>query len=290
MSVRGHAQFDGLAALHATGAVDAQERGALERHLEVCLECVSEVKTLLPITHALVHGAPPLAPPAALRRRLLNRVTGAGYDEQTVVDPLDTFAAVEDKDRPTVPEPATKRGAGGLFWAAAILLIAAAGAVGWYIGELDRQARDLGDRLRTADARADQTAAALAAEQARSRVRDQVVTMLSEPGVQRLELLGQPIAPRAAGRALWSDTSELVVVATGLPALPSGDVYQLWFGTIDGPLGAGLMEPNQDGQALLRVPLPELVVMPVPMALTVEPFGGMPAPTGDIYLLGQGTP
>ncbi len=33
--------------------------------------------------------------------------------------------------------------------------------------------------------------------------------------------------------------------------------------------------------------VPHTVPLPVTMALTVEPFGGMPAPTGDIYLLGQ---
>lgn len=287
MSVGGHAQFDGLAALHAIGALDATERTALERHLEVCAECVSEVTTLLPTSHGLVHGVPPLAPPAALRARLLGRVTGSAVAEPTAADPLDTFAAVEDEERPAVAVP-SRRGGGGLFWATAVLLIGAAGAVGWYIGELDRQMTAVGEDLRVAEQRAEQTEAALTAEQARTRERDDVLAMLSAPGVQRMDLVGQPIAPRASGRALWNDAGDLLVLATGLPPLATGDVYQLWFGTIDGPQGAGLMQPDEAGRALLRVPVPELDVMPVPMALTVEPFGGMPSPTGDVYLLGQG--
>ena len=70
-------------------------------------------------------------------------------------------------------------------------------------------------------------------------------------------------------------------------SLPAGDIYQLWFVLPDAPVGAALLAPDADGSATLTVEIPDAVALPATMAITVEPAGGVPAPTGDVYLLGQ---
>ena len=277
MSDPQHAPFEGLASLYALGALSEADRTAFETHLELCLECVTEVKSLLPVTHALVHGAPPLDAPGALRARVLGQVTG------TVPAPLD------EPDTPTPVVTPPRRRPGPLFWLAATLLIAAVGLGGRHVAGLNRQI----DRLRATAATATGLLERLDVELGTARTavaeREAVLALVTGADVQRLDLAGQPLAPRASARVLWNDAAEMVFIATGLPSLPAGDVYQLWFVLPDAPVSAALLEPDDDGDATVTLEVPAIVTLPAVMAMTVEPAGGVEAPTGDLYLLGQPT-
>ncbi len=290
MSDLQHAPFDGLAALYAMGALSEDDQTAFETHLEVCLECVSEVKSLLPVTHGLVHGAPPLDAPAALRTRVLGQVTGtAPAPRDTQAAPLDTvFSAVDEPDMPPIVIKPT-RGPGALFWLAATLLIAAAGLGGWYVTEVDRQIEGLRAAVDTATRLAKRAQTEVEAARAAAAEREAVLAIVTGPDIQQLDLAGQPLAPRASARALWNDAADMVFIATGLPSLPAGDVYQLWFvlPVPDAPMSAAMVEPDADGNATLILEVPDTVTLPVVMAMTVEPAGGVSAPTGNLYLLGQ---
>jgi anti-sigma-K factor RskA len=76
---------------------------------------------------------------------------------------------------------------------------------------------------------------------------------------------------------LAADRHELAVVTTGLPALPSGQVYQLWLIGKPAITSAGLLPPAKDG----RTPpvLATGVVKGDTLGLTVEPAGGSAQPT-----------
>ena len=288
MSDPQHAQFDQLSALYAVGALSADDRTDFETHLEVCLQCVREVKSLLPVTRGLVYGPPPLEAPAALRTRVLGQVTGtAPAPRDTPAAPLDAvFSAVDESDMSPIGIQPT-RGPGALFWLAATLLIAAAGFGGWYVTEVDRQTEGLRAAVDTATRRAERAQTEAAAARAAAAEREAVLAIVTGPGVQQLDLAGQPLAPRASARALWNDAADMVFIATGLPALPAGDIYQLWFVLPDAPVSAALIEPDLGGEATVRLEVPDTVTLPAVMAMTVEPAGGVPAPTGELYLLGQ---
>lgn len=74
-----------------------------------------------------------------------------------------------------------------------------------------------------------------------------------------------------------------VFVDQGL-ATPQGDrVYQLWLVDDTGPLPAGTFRPSQNGVALVFESLEPGVII----AMTEEPAGGSPAPTGAILLSTQ---
>jgi len=290
MSDPQHAPFDGLATLYALGALSGADRTAFETHLELCLECVTEVKSLLPVTHALVHGAPPLDPPDALRARVLGQVTGTAPAPRDMTPaPLDAVSgALDEPDTPTlVVTP--RRGPGALFWLAATLLIAAVGLGGQHVAGLYRQIDALRATVATATGRAERMDLDLGTARTAASEREAVLALVTGANVQRLDLAGQPLAPRASARVLWNDADEMVFIATGLPSLPAGDVYQLWFVLPDAPVSAALLEPDEEGDATVRLEVPDTVTLPAVMAMTVEPAGGVPAPTGDLYLLGQPT-
>jgi anti-sigma-K factor RskA len=60
--------------------------------------------------------------------------------------------------------------------------------------------------------------------------------------------------------------------------------YQLWVVTAQAPVSAGLLTP--DAQKRGDVQHTARHSQPVAMAVTIEPAGGVPAPTGARYLVG----
>jgi anti-sigma-K factor RskA len=109
--------------------------------------------------------------------------------------------------------------------------------------------------------------------------------ILAAADVKRVDLAGQDVAPGASGRAFWSRSDGVMFTATGLPPLPKGKVYQLWVVTSAAPLSAGLLTPDESGHVMAVADMPP-GVEPVAVAVTIEPEGGVPSPTGAKYLVG----
>jgi anti-sigma-K factor RskA len=127
---------------------------------------------------------------------------------------------------------------------------------------------------------------ALVREQASAAEARREIEIATAPDVKRVDLAGQPAAPRAAGRVFWSPSRGLLFTAANLPPLPPGRVYQLWYVTAAAPVSAGLVSPDASGQSRTLTPS-RAPVQPKAFALTIEPDGGVPAPTGAFYLLGS---
>ena len=202
---------------------------------------------------------------------------------------LRMLAGLDEPDTPTPLVTPRRRGPGVLFWLAASLLIATTGGVGWYVAELSNQVQSLRAALDAANNLTERAETQMEAARAATAEREAVLALVTGSDVQQLDLEGQPLAPRASARVLWNNAAEMVFIATGLPSLPAGDVYQLWFVLPDAPVGAALLEPDQNGDATMILEVPDTVTLPPVMAMTVEPAGGVPAPTGNLYLLGQPT-
>ena len=270
--------FEGQAALYALGALGKAERSRFEAHLEASLDCVKEVKSLLPVAHLLPQTAVPVDPPPALRERVLREVAGW----------------TPGPDEPPGPAPATsppaasrKSGLGPLFWLVALLLVAVGGGGGSYVAALHREIADLQADAQSANTRADilELEATVAGLEAARR--DEVIAIAIDPTVRSLTLAGQPLAPVGTGRALWTEAGLMAFLATGLPPPPEGQTYQLWFVTPEAaPIPAALILPEPGGDATVTLQLPEGVT-PAAMAVTIEPAGGASQPTGDVYLLSE---
>lgn len=268
-----HDGFDDQAALYALGALGKAERSRFEAHLEASLDCVREVKSLLPVAHLLPQTAVPVDPPPALRERVLREVGG--------------WTPAAGESPAPAPSPPRRSGLGFRFWLVALLLVAVAGGGGSYVAALHRQIADLQADAQSANTRADilELEATVAGLEAARR--DEVIAIAIDPTVRSLTLVGQPLAPVGTGRALWTESGLMAFLATGLPPPPEGQTYQLWFVTPEAaPIPAALILPEAGGDATVTLQLPEGVT-PAAMAVTIEPAGGASQPTGDVYLLSE---
>jgi anti-sigma-K factor RskA len=250
------------AAAYVLGSLSPEERTEFEVHLVGCAECAVEVGAFARVTAALAHAAPPLAPSARLRDRVVAAAQAFppppsglktseldfGLADRLAGRPADSLAGAAPWQPRAVFAP----------WLLAAASLAMALGLGGYSVALRRAASDA----------------------------KTVVVVLGASDLVRVELAGQPVAPRAAARAFWSRSRGLVFTASNLPPLASGRTYQLWIVTGQTPVGAGLLKPGADGIAHAVFATPSDLSTAVAMAVTIEPDGGVPAPTGDKYLVG----
>jgi hypothetical protein len=171
-------------------------------------------------------------------------------------------------------------------WLATAASLALAAGLTIYTGQLRTRITTLEDELRETRARADATERQMTDAQTVAAGAQMAVGVLTAPDVARVDLAGQTVAPQASGRAFWSRSRGMVFNASNLPPLPAGRTYQLWVVTAQAPISAGLLTPNAAGNVSETFNTPQDLPQPVAMAVTIEPAGGVPAPTGDRYLVG----
>ena len=103
-----------------------------------------------------------------------------------------------------------------------------------------------------------------------------------------VDLAGQAGNIRARGRIFWDRSKrKWFFYVRDLPQLPADKSYQLWFVRVSGnPISAAVFNTESDGSTEKQIDVPEAVVALKAAAVTTEPAGGMPQPTGQFALMG----
>jgi hypothetical protein len=227
------------------------------------------VRSLQDVVRALPHSVPQVDPPLALRQRVL-AVAGARPASAAVTGPV----------RPA-------RAAEWVGWAAAAALLVVAAGLGIYVTSLRQQLQDVELRLVGAVVRLEQSEQQLAQAVGEMQVARTRLAVLTAGDLTEVNLAGQAPAPRASGRAFLSRSRGVLFAASNLPPLPANRTYQLWFLTTGPPVSAGLFQPDQEGGVTAAFDTLTDALSPTGVAVSLEPEGGVPAPTGAIYLVGQ---
>ncbi|MGW6204026.1 anti-sigma factor [Streptomyces sp. NPDC055089] len=257
-------EASGAYALHA---LPEDERLAFERHLEGCEACREEVAGLQAAA-AMLGQAAAVAPPAALRAKVLRRVARTPQDgpvraREAPAPPRRAAAAQEPA--PLTPEPVPVTSTGGRARAPSrrlprLALAASVAAVLACLGVATWQYREAEDA---------RTAARHGQEH-----QEEVARVLTAPDVrlETQELRGGGTATVAVSRS--EDAATLAV--SGLPPLPAGKVYEAWFIEDGHPVPAGLLSRDPGRRlTLLDGPVDDATAV----ALSVEPAGGSEQPT-----------
>jgi anti-sigma-K factor RskA len=259
--VQNHDAWLESAALYVIDAMTPEERRTFELHLRGCEQCQAEVASLDGVDEALASGVPQIEPPAALRQRVLTAVRPPGADARPVATGLAQWL-------PLAASLALSLGLGG------------------YAYSLQQRISVLEDELTDARAQAANTLARANATERTLQLTQSHLDVLTAPDSTRVTLAGQAPAPAATGRADWSRARGLAVSLENLPPLQPGRTYQVWLLTSGMPVSAGLLTPDAAGRSTGIYPVPQGGVVPTGIALTEEPDGGLPQPTGQPILVG----
>jgi anti-sigma-K factor RskA len=287
---------DELASLYALGVITSSELAELQAEMQTSPEFAESIRGLTRVSVGLTQAVPLVDPPLALRSRVLTSVTGKRFGPAAIVEPGGGKTVYVGPDAippaPQVLKATTRAWPGYLAAAAAILVAVAAGSYALQLqGRVDRVEQELAQAT-TRATQAQQDLVSLRRALSDAQVQTQSLRLeaavFMAPVVNNVDLAGQPVAPGASARAFWSRSRGVVFAANNLPALPAGKTYQLWF--VPGnaaPVSAGLITPDATGAATVHFITPPTTPEKIAaMAVTLEPEGGVPAPTGDKYLVG----
>jgi len=247
-----HEEYLELAAIYALGALDGEDRRKLETHLasgcDLCRDAIHHSEQVLA---DLALAVPLAAPPDSVRERLFERVR---------------------KDSGVRREKSS--GSSRLFLSLAAAATLAAIGLGLYARTLHRRAeteraarealeRDLGALTETLEA-------------------------FTAPATRAVSLSGQGDAQGAAAKAFVDpENRRLFLYVYNLPPPPAGRTYQLWLIVAGVPVSMGTFGVEPDGRGRLEAPSVPAFEGEVTVAVTVEPAGGVPSPTGPMVLLGS---
>jgi len=278
-----------LAGAYVLGTLDAEERDAFDAHLPACAECQREVRSMQRVAIALAASTPSRTPRPELRDWVLGAATAsrahgvsdAGFSRTPSTVALGFGRPTPDADR------RTSSWAHPTSWLPVAALLVVSLTLGTYAQRLQSRVDSLESRLDDAVRRAELAERATGDAQRAANRAQNAMAVLSSPDMARVDLAGQAVAPDARARAFWSRNHGLVFTATNLPELPPGRVYQIWVLTAGAPISAGLVTPDAAGGATAVLETAPDIPPPAGVAVSLEPEGGVPAPTGKIYLAGM---
>jgi anti-sigma-K factor RskA len=269
MSTPHSSRFEELLPAYALGALDGEDLHELELHLtEGCEECRRQLNRWERDLEALAESVAPVEPAETTRARVLKLTAGAAPS-----------AAPRGEPRlPRLPRWIP-------FAAAALLLLGIWGVAG-QLGTRNelRQLTAERDRLARQVADLDREVGLARAEAKRAA---QALQVLAAPGVQSVVLAGLGPTPGATGHTYVNPQSrDALFYAFNLPPLAPEKTYQLWFIAGGKPVSAGTFAVDPRGTGSVRVERVTEAKDIQAWAVTIEPQGGVPQPTGPMVLKG----
>ena len=301
--------YSELAAV-ALDAVSAELSIAVREHAVICPECGPELaameETVAQLAQAVPQRAMNRGHGAGIRSRLVMRARGE-REAQSVAAPgppdlargvasltglghkltPGTQRAVEAEVKKALPPPQRQKQSfvsGGylLASAASIAFIAAAIQLARVTSDRDALKSELAARS-TVPVTRDTIAPAPVSE------KDALVAAMAGPDVKIVPLSAKNAT--RMGRMFWNRQSNdwTMVVYTMRPPKP-GMTYQVWLVTDNAKISAGTFQPDATGHAFMQAKYALDRNALKAVAVTEEPAGGMPSPTGPIVVSGSATP
>ncbi len=292
----------------ALGMLPREEAERVMAFVRTSPECEAELASLRGVAGTLGSSAPPVVMPAdrksAMRDRLMARATASGSADATGSGEPAALEAPSQAAQPSAAAPALRLERSAESHAARVALtprarpgtiqrlvpwFAAAASIGVVIAQVRTNGRLAAERdavqaaLTTARASTAQLSAELAS-------RDSLVTALTGAQVRVVDLVSTArLAPGA--RMFWDQlTNRWTLITHDLQSVPAGRTYQLWLVTAKAEkISAGTFNTDARGRAVVQATYALAEADLAAIAITEEPEGGSPQPTGAILVAGAPT-
>jgi anti-sigma-K factor RskA len=288
-------------AAYVLGVLDGEELREFEAHLaSACPICMQEIANLSEVAGYLPIGLPQSFVAPELKERILFTVRLAqvakAHFESPEVAGKDVAAGIEDLPLRT-PEPAEPERvpsslaaprpgrrpwfAFGLAFAILVMLV----GFSVYVNSLFTTINHQNEYIATQQTQI----TSLVSELDR---REAILGVLQSRRISIVTMDGLKVNPVGYGKIIWDQSRKIAILQVShLPAVPAGKDYQLWVIKDQKPISAGVfaVSNNKEEESFFKVqPIDLMDTMGInAFAVTLEPKGGVPQPTGEMYLLGK---
>jgi anti-sigma-K factor RskA len=289
-----HEDYKEMLAAHALGALDGAEARELAAHLEGCAGCRAELDSWNETAAALAYISPLVEPSAELRSRILESIHAEGAKPisrsavkrdngkaaNVAVKSLQDESNVVPFIKPARRAWSTASMVGAIAASLAIVALVVSLLVLWNRYNATQQ------EVARLSARLNQTQEELAREREQLTHEREAIALITRPETRMATLAGTEIASNAHAKFVFDrNTGRAMLMVDNLPAAPAGKAYQIWFIAEGKPMPGRVFTPDASGHAEMRDEVPAEARNATIFAITLEPSGGVPAPTGPKYLL-----
>jgi anti-sigma-K factor RskA len=250
--------------LLALGALEGEERQALEAHVASCADCARKLAEARGRVTMLSLAAPPAEPPAAVKQRLMAHIRAEAVATAPARPPRPT------REFDSAPAPAGLRG----WWNA--ILVPAAVALAALTIFLWHENRALDRQLAALHTSMDE-------QQHQLQEAREVAELITSQGTITVPLAQQSGMPKGTAHVMYNAKMSMVMYDGEITPAPPAKTYQLWLVPVKGdPISLGVFSGQPD-HWMMKVPEG---TPPKWFQVTLEPAGGMPHPTGPMVLMG----
>lgn len=117
--------------------------------------------------------------------------------------------------------------------------------------------------------------------------KDSMIAAMTGPDVKVVPLMTKGVE-QPLGKMMWNRASDdWIMVTYNLPQPQPGKTYQVWLVTDNAKISAGTFHPDQRGGTVMHAKYAMARNALRAVAITEEPEGGMPAPTGRMVVAGS---
>jgi len=257
--------------LYVLGALEGDEKQTIESHLSACADCARKLAAARGRVAAISFAAPRVDPSAAVKDRLLRQVRPESQapsraTSESAKVPGHEFAP------PEPPRGLAGRWLFGILAPACVALLIATVMLWRENDRLTKQLADLG-------ASVDKTQKQLGDAQ-------EMLHLYTSKDTIKVLLAPKPGMIKGDGEVMYNEKMGLLMYDGWIAPSPDDKSYQLWVVPMDGkPISAGVFNPATSDTAHWMARVPEGIA-PKMFAITLEPAGGMPQPTGPMVLVG----
>lgn len=270
--------------LYALGALDADEKRAIESHLAACAACarkLAEARGRIAMIGLAVPGA---EPSPRVREQLLAHVRASSV---TVAPAAASTPSSHDRehDRDRASEstsPDARSMPFARWWAAVLAPVGVALAVATVM--LWSQNEHLKSQLDNLNTQVAQLRESASTQQKQLEESQHGADLLAARDTIVVPLAPMRGAPQGTARVAYSSHMGMLMYDGTLAPPPDDKCYQLWLIPAQGaPINAGVFHPTAGETDHWMMQMPAGVT-PKAFAITLEPMGGMPHPTGPKLL------
>ena len=263
MNGNGHPTREEDFDLLALGALEGDERQAIESHVASCADCARKFAEAQQRIALLALTAPPVKPSPDVKMRLMRKIREEGA------------GTVRDPGR--VASEAKSAGSWGHWWSAVLVPVAA--MLLFATAYLWRQVQLFDQQLAILRATVQEQQDQLDEDR-------QVVDLIAARDTTVVTLASQPGQPQGIARVIYNPRSGTLFYNCEREKAPGDKSYQLWLVPATGdPISAGVFNPTTGKTSHWVIKLPPGTI-PKAFAVTLEPAGGAPHPTGPKVLVG----
>lgn len=270
-------EFNQLSSAYALGILTGDELQSFKQYLATA---TPEERTILAELVATASLLPIVlektTPPATVKQQLMQEISLSARAREAVRRRIDSSEQPSRSTRNWIP------------WGI-VTSLAMVGVFSFFVFKLMGTIERQNERIVLVEQEKKEIATRLIALRDELSRKDEQLKVLSAKEIHMTMMDGMKVNPVGYGKIIWDpENGTAILQVSHLPVVPTDKDYQLWVIKDKKPISAGVFAVNDTSSNFFKI---QNMAVTNPkeigaFAVTLEPKGGMPQPTGDMYMMG----